>query len=68
MQIQDRSDSLPLFMCSHDKSLRSDIRPLSSRDYIYDERAQRSGWITSPRGGSGYDTKFDRDWTKTDEL
>jgi hypothetical protein len=68
MQIQEKSVSLPLFMRSHDKSLRSDIRPVSSRDYIYDEKAQRSVWITSTRGGSGYDTKIGRDWTKTDEV
>jgi len=68
MQIQDRSDSLPLFMRSHDKSLRSDIRRVSSRDYIYDERAQRSVWITSTRGPTGYDTNQGNDFTKTDEV
>lgn len=68
MQIQDRSDSLPLFMRSHDKSLRSDIRPVCSRDYIYDERAQRSVWITSTCGPTGYHTNDGNDFTKTDEI
>ena len=68
MRIQDKTDSLPLFMRSHDKSLRSDIRPISSRDYIYDERTQRSVWITDTRSPTGYSTNNGNDYTKTDEI
>jgi len=68
MQVQDASDFLPLFMRAHDKSLRSDVRPVSARDYVYDDSAQRSVWTSSAPGPSGYHTNSGNDFTKTDEV